>query len=188
MLLTLSWLVPLAGALFLLLVGNADGRRDGMIRWITLGVSLATFAVTLGLWVGFDAASADFQFVERYPWIPQFGIDYFVGIDGISLFLVVLTGFLTPVALLSSWGSIERKVKAFSIFISRPRSGDGWSLHIARPVSVLRVLGCDAHPDVFPHWDLGLRPSCVRGHQVHALHDGRKRPDARRDSWPGLPP
>ena len=117
MLLTLSWLVPLAGALFLLLVGNADGRRDGMIRWITLGVSLATFAVTLGLWVGFDAASADFQFVERYPWIPQFGIDYFVGIDGISLFLVVLTGFLTPVALLSSWGSIERKVKAFSIFI-----------------------------------------------------------------------
>ena len=117
MLLTLSWLVPLAGALLLLLVGNADGRRDAMIRWIALGVSLATFVVTLGVWVGFDASSADFQFVERYPWIPQFGIDYFVGIDGISLLLVVLTGFLTPIALLSSWGSIERKVKEFSIFI-----------------------------------------------------------------------
>jgi NADH-quinone oxidoreductase subunit M len=116
-LLTLSWLVPLAGALLLLLVGNADGRRDAMIRWIALGVSLATFVVTLGVWVGFDASSADFQFVERYPWIPQFGIDYFVGIDGISLLLVVLTGFLTPIALLSSWGSIERKVKEFSIFI-----------------------------------------------------------------------
>ncbi len=117
MLLTLSWLVPLAGALFMLLIGNADGRRDGMIRWLSLGVALATFAVTLGLWAGFDAASADFQFVERYPWIPRFGIDYFVGLDGISLWLVVLTGFLTPIALLSSWGSIDRKVKEFSIFM-----------------------------------------------------------------------
>ncbi len=117
MLLTLTWLVPLAGALVMLLIGNADGRRDGMIRWLSLGVALATFVVTLGLWAGFDAASADFQFVERYPWIPQFGIDYFVGIDGISLWLVVLTGFLTPIALLSSWGSIDRKVKEFSIFM-----------------------------------------------------------------------
>jgi len=116
-LLTLSWLVPIAGALILLLIGNADGRRDGFIRWLSLGVSLATLAVTLGLWAGFDPASADFQFVERRPWIPAFGIDYFVGVDGISLFLVVLTGFLTPIALLSSWGSIDRKVKEFSIFM-----------------------------------------------------------------------
>ena len=117
MLLTLSWLVPLAGALCMLLIGNSDGRRDGLIRWLALGVALATLAVTVGLWVGFDAASADFQFVERHPWIPQFGIDYFVGVDGISLLLVVLTGFLTPIALLSSWGSIDRKVKEFSIFM-----------------------------------------------------------------------
>ena len=117
MLLTLSWVVPLAGALMLLLVGNAEGRRDGVVRWLTLGVSLAALAVTLGLWAGFDPASADFQFVERSPWIPAFGIDYFVGVDGISLFLVVLTGFLTPIAMLSSWGSIDRKVKEFSIFM-----------------------------------------------------------------------
>ena len=117
MTLTLSWVVPLAGAVALLLVGNADGRRDGLIRWLTLIASLATFAVTVVLWVGFDPATSDFQFVERRPWIPAFGIDYFVGVDGISLLLVVLTGFLTPVALLSSWGSIERKVKEFSIFM-----------------------------------------------------------------------
>ncbi|MSO83380.1 MAG: NADH-quinone oxidoreductase subunit M [Acidobacteria bacterium] len=114
---TLSWLVPFAGALALLLIGNADGRRDGVIRWLSLGVALATFAVTLGLWAGFDATAAGFQFVERRPWIPAFGIDYHVGVDGISLLLVVLTGFLTPIALLSSWGSIERKVKEFSIFM-----------------------------------------------------------------------
>ena len=116
-LLTLSWTVPLGGAILLLLVGNADGRRDGLVRWISLVISLLTLAVTLALWVGFDPASAEFQFVERIPWIPAFGIDYFVGVDGISLLLVVLTGVLTPIALLSSWGSIDRKVKEFSIFM-----------------------------------------------------------------------
>ncbi len=117
MLLTLSWIVPLAGAVMLLLVGNADGRRNGLIRWLALGISLLVFAVTIGIWLGFDPTSADFQFVERVAWIPAFGIDYYLGVDGISLLLVVLTGFLTPIALLSSWGSIERKVKEFSIFI-----------------------------------------------------------------------
>ena len=115
--LTLSWALPLAGAVLLLLIGNADGRRNGLIRWLALVLSLASFAVTLALWARFDASSAEFQFVERVPWIPAFGIDYYVGIDGISLLLVVLTGFLTPIALLSSWESIERKVKEFSIFI-----------------------------------------------------------------------
>jgi NADH-quinone oxidoreductase subunit M len=117
MLLTLSWLLPVAGALVVLLVGNADGRRNGLIRWLTLAVAVATFAVTVVVWAGFDSASSEFQFVERYPWIPAFGIDYYLGVDGISLLLVVLTSFLTPIALLSSWGSIDRKVKEFSVFM-----------------------------------------------------------------------
>ena len=115
--LTLTWLVPLAGALALLCIGNADGRRDGLIRWVSLAVTVVTFAVTLAVWAGFDGSTAEFQFVERYPWIPAFGIDYYIGVDGISLLLVVLTGFLSPIALLSSWGSVDRKVKEFSIFM-----------------------------------------------------------------------
>jgi NADH-quinone oxidoreductase subunit M len=115
--LTLSWTVPLIGALLLLLVGNGDGRRDGLVRWTALGVSLLTGVVTLMLWAAFDSSSAEFQFVERSEWIPAFGIEYLVGVDGISLLLVVLTGFLTPIALLSSWGSVKKKVKEFSIFI-----------------------------------------------------------------------
>ena len=101
--LTLSWALPFAGALLLLLIGNADGRRDGLIRWLALLVSLLSFGVTLALWAGFDSSSAELQFVESAPWIPAFGIDYYLGIDGISLLLVVITGFLTPIALLSSW-------------------------------------------------------------------------------------
>src|SRR5262245_34229244 len=115
--LTLSWALPLAGAILLLLIPNRDGSRNSAIRWLALVLSLAAFAVTLVIWARFDPTSAEFQFVERVPWIPAFGIDYYVGIDGISLLLVVLTGFLTPIALLSSWEGIEKKVKEFSIFI-----------------------------------------------------------------------
>jgi NADH-quinone oxidoreductase subunit M len=75
------------------------------------------FAETLLLWSRFNAALPDFQFVERHDWIPAFGISYFVGVDGISLLLVVLTGFLTPIALLGSWESVHKRVRAFSMFI-----------------------------------------------------------------------
>jgi len=116
-LLTVSWALPLLGALLLLFVGNSDGKKDGFFRWAALAVSLVEFVVTCLLWASFDTHSAEMQFVERVPWIPAFGIDYYVGIDGVSLLLVVLTGFLTPIALLSSWEGIEKKVKEFSIFI-----------------------------------------------------------------------
>jgi NADH-quinone oxidoreductase subunit M len=107
--------LPLAGALLLLPFRN--GEHDDAIRRIALGASLVTFAATLVLWGMFDPASADFQLVERYGWIPAFGIQYALGVDGITLFLIVLTAFLTPIALLSSWESVQRKVKEFSIFI-----------------------------------------------------------------------
>src|SRR5215218_3569787 len=109
--------LPLAAAALLLLIPNRDGSRDGFVRQVALVASLAVFGLTLLMWVYFNPASADFQMVERVPWIPAFGIDYFVGVDGISLLLIVLTGFLTPVALLSSWQSVTKKVKEFSLFI-----------------------------------------------------------------------
>jgi NADH-quinone oxidoreductase subunit M len=108
--------VPAAGALLLLFVRDEE-RNEGLIRKIALVVSLLVFAETLLLWSRFDAASADFQFVERYAWIPAFGIDYAIGVDGISLLLLVLTGFLTPIALLSSWESVHKKTRAFCMVI-----------------------------------------------------------------------
>jgi NADH-quinone oxidoreductase subunit M len=117
MLLTLSWVVPLAAAILLLLIPNGDGSRDRAIKMAALVFSLVAFAITAGVWMNFDSASADFQLVERVPWIPAFGIDYYVGVDGISLLLIVLTGFLTPIAILSSWVGVEHKVKEFCVFI-----------------------------------------------------------------------
>ena len=119
MMLSLIVFLPLAGALLVLLAGGSGDRpdREPAVRAIALGVSLATFAVTLLLWWRFDPGSADYQFVERHAWMPAFGIQYLLGVDGISLLLVVLTGFLTPLALLSSWDSVHRNVKMFSFFL-----------------------------------------------------------------------
>ena len=116
-LLTLIIAVPLIGGLLVLFVPNRDEQGARTIQRIGLAVSLVTFALTLLLWSRFDGASAEFQFVELAPWIPAFGIDYHVGVDGISLWLVVLTGFLTPISLLSSWESIEKKTKEFTFFV-----------------------------------------------------------------------
>ncbi len=119
MILSLIVFLPLAGALLVLLAGGGGDRpdRERLVRTVALAVSLATFAVTLLLWWRFEPTSADYQFVERHAWIPAFGIQYLIGVDGISLFLLVLTAFLTPLALLSSWDSVHINVKMFSFFL-----------------------------------------------------------------------
>ena len=109
--------LPVAGATLLLLVRGDEERTAPLVRNIALIVSLLVFAETLLLWSQFHAASGDFQFVERHAWIPAFGIEYYVGVDGISLLLLVLTGFLTPLALLSSWESVHTQTRAFCVFI-----------------------------------------------------------------------
>jgi NADH-quinone oxidoreductase subunit M len=119
MMLSLIVFLPLAGAVLVLLAGGRGDRhdREPLVRNLAMGFALATFGATLWLWSRFDPASADYQFVEQYSWIPAFGIQYYVGVDGISLFLLVLTGFLTPLALLSSWESVHKSVKNFSFFV-----------------------------------------------------------------------
>ena len=88
MALTLLVAVPLVGAVLVLLLGNG---RDGLARQAALAVSLVTLAISLIVWWKFNPGSADYQFVERHAWLPDFGISYHVGIDGITLMLIVLT-------------------------------------------------------------------------------------------------
>jgi NADH-quinone oxidoreductase subunit M len=112
--LTIVTLLPLAGA-FLLLPFNIENLKG--IRILTLATTLVTFIVSLSLIISFDASSPGMQFEQIVPWVPSLGISYHVGIDGISLFLVLLTTLLTPVAVLASWNSIERRVKEYFIFM-----------------------------------------------------------------------
>ncbi|MFQ5959537.1 MAG: NADH-quinone oxidoreductase subunit M, partial [Alphaproteobacteria bacterium] len=82
---------------------------------VALWTSLITFALSLLLWGGFDTSTASFQFVERAQWIADFNIGYHLGVDGISLFFVLLTTFLTPLCVLTSWRAITRRVKEYMI-------------------------------------------------------------------------
>src|SRR5215213_4984885 len=109
--------LPIAGAILLLFVRGGEEESAPIVRKIALTISLLVFAETLLLWSRFNPASGEFQFVERHAWIPAFGIEYFVGVDGISLLLLVLTGFLTPLALLGAWESVHKKTKAFCIVV-----------------------------------------------------------------------
>jgi NADH-quinone oxidoreductase subunit M len=108
-------IVTLAPAAAAILLGLVPGRAVRLHRWLALAVSVVVFALSCLLWTGFNPDNPGFQLVEQTGWIPQFGITYHVGIDGISLLLVLLTTLLVPVVVLGSWTSITERVKGFHI-------------------------------------------------------------------------
>lgn len=112
-LLSLILLLPLLGALVILVF---PGARVKEIRIASLIVSLIPFALTLVLWASYSAAGtvAGFSFIENYPWFPAIGSSYHLGIDGISLVMLLLTTLLTPLAILTSF-NIKERVKSFMI-------------------------------------------------------------------------
>jgi NADH-quinone oxidoreductase subunit M len=110
--LTLMTFVPTAGAFVVALLP----RSGRVIRWWTLFVSLVTFVLTLHLPAHFGYGQPGFQFVEDHDWIASPAIRYHLGIDGLSMWLVVLTGFLSIVGVLASWKAIEVRTKEFYFF------------------------------------------------------------------------
>lgn len=113
-LLTYLLLVPLAGSLLLLFLNN---KNEKLIRYAGLGISLIAFVISLVIYAGFDSNNPGFQFVDRLLWISGLNISYHVGIDGISMLLILLTTFLTPITFISTWESIHKKVKEFTFFM-----------------------------------------------------------------------
>src|SRR3954470_11427383 len=105
---------PLAGAFILLLVSK---ENENAIRWIANIVAFAGFIVSVPLWFGYDVANPDFQFVERATWIPSVGAEYFLGVDGLSTLLILLTTLMGFIAVLSSWTAITERVKEYYIFL-----------------------------------------------------------------------
>ncbi|MHC4711547.1 MAG: complex I subunit 4 family protein, partial [Planctomycetota bacterium] len=120
-----SWVTffPLLTGVVLLAVDGfastlgSTGLPPQVWRGIGLGSALFTFLLSLLLWAGFDATETAFQFVEYAPWLPQFGVHYFAGIDGISLLLIILTTFLMPLVLLGSWNEIKKSLKSYIFFM-----------------------------------------------------------------------
>ncbi len=122
-LLTIITFFPLAVAMLLLATGalsaalGTNGLPDSLWRAVGLASTVLTFLLSLQLFVAYDPTRTGFQFVEHAAWIPDFGIHYFVGIDGISLLMVLLTTFLMPLVLLSSWTEIAKSVRAYVFFM-----------------------------------------------------------------------
>ena len=111
---------PLAGALVLLLVNK---QNENAIRWIANIVALIGFAISVPLWFWYQPSGADFQFIERAPWIPSVGAEYFLGVDGLSMLLILLTTMMGFIAVLSSWTAITERVKEYYIFLLMLQTG-----------------------------------------------------------------
>jgi NADH-quinone oxidoreductase subunit M len=106
---------PLLGVLVLLFINN---EQKNALRWTAVITSLITFLISLWVLASFDPNQADLQMVINLPWIQvsSWNISFFMGIDGLSILLVLLTTFLTPISILSSWESVQERVKDFMIF------------------------------------------------------------------------
>ena len=113
--LSLVTFLPLVGALFCLVVQGPKEAVDRNCRSAALITSLVTFLISLLLWVRFDPTKAGFQFEEKLAWVPALNIGYHMGIDGISLFFVLLSTLLTPICILASWEAVQNRVKEYMV-------------------------------------------------------------------------
>ena len=114
-LLSLATFLPLTGAAFIFLFAQGgDEAADRNAKSVALMTTILTFLVSLVIWTNFENGTAEFQFIERYAWLGG-GIDYQMGVDGISVLFVVLTAFLMPICILASWQAITLRVREFMI-------------------------------------------------------------------------
>ena len=114
-LLSLITFLPLLGALIIMMVRGDEKVVASNARWTALWTSLITFALSLILWARFDKTSVDYQFVEQVSWLPEFGVSYIMGVDGISVLFVLLSTLLTPICILASWESVQSRVREYMI-------------------------------------------------------------------------
>ncbi len=110
----LSFLI-LAPAIGAIILSFIPADRTKLLKMVTLGVSLLVFVVSLPLYLGFDQSRTAFQFEEKYEWIAAFQATYHLGVDGLSLLMIMLTTFLMPLIFLASWHDIKKSVKGYLI-------------------------------------------------------------------------
>ncbi|MBV9955333.1 MAG: NADH-quinone oxidoreductase subunit M [Pseudolabrys sp.] len=111
--LSVTTFLPFVGALFIMLVRRDDPTGNGTARWVALWTTLVTFGISLAMVMRFDPAVAEFQFVEKHPWLGF--ANYHMGVDGISLPFVILTTALMPICIIASWTAIQKRVKEYMI-------------------------------------------------------------------------
>lgn len=106
---------PLVGVVFIMLIRGDEETVAQNARGVALWVSGITFVISLGIWINFDNSVQGFQFEEKIVWMPAFEISYHLGVDGISMFFILLSTLLTVVCILASWESIKDRVREYMI-------------------------------------------------------------------------
>ncbi|HTR15730.1 MAG TPA: NADH-quinone oxidoreductase subunit M [Acetobacteraceae bacterium] len=113
--LSLLTFLPLLGAVVIMAVRGDEASIANNARWTALWTSFVVFGLSLLLWAKFDHAQPGFQFVESAPWLPEFGVGYKMGVDGISVLFVLLSTALTPLCILASWESVQTRVREYML-------------------------------------------------------------------------
>ena len=106
--------LPLIGSLIIFLI-KEDETTSNNIKWAALWTSIGTFVLSCLIWFQFDHSTSQYQLVEKYKWFSDFNFYYHVGVDGISLFMILLSTFLTPFCILASWENIKKRIKEYMI-------------------------------------------------------------------------
>ena len=177
--LSVTTFLPLVGALFIMPLRGDDEAVRRNARWVALWTTILTLLVSLVLVARFDSTSSEFQFVEKVSWLGGYA-SYHMGVDGISLPLLILTTAVMPLAIAASWRTIQNARQGVHDRVSGARNADDRHLRGAGPRAVLSVLRGRPDPDVPHHRHLGRRAPGLCQLQVLPLHAGGLGADAAR--------
>ena len=176
-LLSVVLFTPTIGALVLLFIPRGAQTLHRLMGNL---FGVLGFVVSLPLVLHFPVGYQGYTFTESADWIPSIGARYSLGLDGISLLLVMLTTLLGMIAILSSWSAIQTRTKEFYILLAASADRNAGRLHVPGFLPLLRFLGSHAGAHVFPNRRLGQRPPSLRRHQILFVHSRRFRADAAR--------
>ena len=167
--LTILTFFPLLGILVILFMNS---EMKNAIRWVALVTSLITFGISIWVLTMFTASNPDLQLVAKYNWITVAGwnIQYHMGVDGLSILLVLLTAFLTPISILSTWTAVEERVKDFMVFFLLLEVGMT-GVFLAQDLFLFYIFW--EFTLVQMYFLIGIRAAAhLCRHQVLPLHDG----------------
>jgi len=119
-LLSIILFLPILGSVLLLFINK---KNENLIRYFGLAISVIVFILSLIIYSNYNNNSGEFQFLFKVSWISNLNISFFIGIDGMSMLLILLTAFITPLTLISSWSSIQKNVKEFTFFFLMLETG-----------------------------------------------------------------
>ena len=171
--LTILTLVPFLGGI---VVAGLGAERKNLVRGLALASSLVALGGALCMWLHFDAKSGGLQFVEKFDWVPSLGIQYFLGVDGLGLLMVMLTAIVTPLAILAllvdAWNDRSACLSRAGVVVA---GGLVRHVHRAELFPLVPVLGTRPDSRVFPDQTLGRTETRPGGDAIFHLHDGRQR-------------